>query len=274
MSEPNCIDVRRALLSEPGADSPELRAHALTCASCQAFVREVRAEEDLLREALNVEVPEGLGARVRLRQTMSDARDDAFDNALRDAARVPVPDGLAARIMQRNALGLARSRKRGRLTQFALAASVALAVATGSILFLARSPDTASNDALLNAVVTHSAHHAGARTEPIGDELLRPALRLVGLEFGQRPQGVITAATACYVREQLSLHLVMRGDHGPVNVYVMPGQRSKRTVEASERAWRGLVMPVRHGSLAVVGHSREQLDKYATSVRDALRWRM
>ena len=286
---PNCLDFRRALMTDPRDSDEALMAHARECSSCRAFMQEARTADNTLRRALGVEAPESLSAKIRLRRSMAEAGDDAFESELAAAVRVPVPDDLKARIMDRNVLSIARARKRGRVMQFALAASVAVAVATGSILFLAQPGGSGSNsqldpvvaqpggstsNLLLDAVVAHSQYHSSSSTQPIDDDLITPVLRLVGLEFGTRPKGVITAATACDVREQRSLHLVMRGDHGPVNVYVMPGQRTARTVESSESAWRGLVVPVRHGSLAVVGDPREQLDKYATSVRDSLRWRM
>jgi len=269
----NCLDVRRTLLSDPMSGSAPLLAHVEGCAACKSFMREVRVGDTSVRKALSIDVPEGLSARIRLRRSMVEASDDAFEDGIAAAVRVPVPTDLKARIMARNELNTARARKRGVVLQFAMAASVAIAVAAGSILFLAQPGGTASNT-LMDAVVAHSQYHTSTHAQPIDDDLISPALRLVGLEFGSRPKGVITAATACDVREQRSLHLVMRGDHGPVNVYVMPGQATKRTVESSEPSWRGLVMPVRYGSLAVVGHPREKLGKYANSVRDSLRWRM
>lgn len=269
----SCLEVRRALMSDPTSASAALLLHTERCAPCKSFMREVRAADTTIRKALSVEVPEGLGAKIRLRRSMDEARSDALDDDIAAAMKVAVPAGLKARIMAHNALNTATARKRGVVMQFALAACVAIAVATGSILFLAQSW-SGPNSTLLDAVVAHSQHHISSHAQPIGDELVRPALHLVGLEFSSRPQGTITAATACDVREQRSLHLVMRGNHGPVNVYVMPGQSSERTMESSQPTWRGLVMPVRYGSLAVVGHPRENLDQYATSVRNSLRWRM
>ena len=173
-----------------------------------------------------------------------------------------------------SALARARSRKRTAVVQFALAASVAIAVAVGSILSL-RPADPFAEDPLMNAVVAHSQNHQPHLGTPLSSELITPVLHQVGLEMEKPPARRFRSATACDVRDKRALHLVMDGARGPVNVYVMPNERAVTSeLSAVGKNWRGLVFPVKQGSMAVIGHPQEDLQTYAREVRGALRWRL
>ena len=53
----NCLDYRRALETEPQRVTPEMQAHAQSCADCTAWTGEMRAFEERLRRALAIGVP-------------------------------------------------------------------------------------------------------------------------------------------------------------------------------------------------------------------------
>jgi hypothetical protein len=64
----NCLDYRRAKLSDPRRLPPEAQAHERECAQCLAFAREVEAMDASVAETLAVRVPEGLAERALLRR--------------------------------------------------------------------------------------------------------------------------------------------------------------------------------------------------------------
>lgn len=64
----NCLEYRRAKLSDPRRLADEALAHARDCAQCRDFAREVDATEISIAEALAVRVPEGLAERALLRR--------------------------------------------------------------------------------------------------------------------------------------------------------------------------------------------------------------
>ena len=119
--------------------------------------------------------------------------------------------------------------------------------------------------------------HAALWTEAQYEHVLH-ALRgqrhSVGLEMKRPTRRAIHSATACDVRDKQALHLVMSGAQGPVNVYVMPDEPMERVITGQGEGWHGLVVPVRHGSMAVVGHPKEDLQTFVRDVRGSLRWRL
>jgi uncharacterized protein DUF3379 len=64
----NCLEYRRAKLSDPRRLPPEAQAHERECAQCLAFAREVDEMDASVAETLAVRVPEGLAERVLLRR--------------------------------------------------------------------------------------------------------------------------------------------------------------------------------------------------------------
>jgi uncharacterized protein DUF3379 len=67
----NCLEYRRAKLSDPRRLPEDARSHERECAQCAEFAREVDATDAALAEALAVRVPEGLADRVLLRRRPS-----------------------------------------------------------------------------------------------------------------------------------------------------------------------------------------------------------
>jgi len=65
----NCLEFRRAKLGDPRHLPDAAHAHALGCAGCAAFARNVDEGDTELVRALAVPVPEGLADRVLLRAT-------------------------------------------------------------------------------------------------------------------------------------------------------------------------------------------------------------
>jgi Protein of unknown function (DUF3379) len=57
----NCLEFRRVLGAEPNAQTPELLAHAESCAECARYRDELRRMDQLIYRALNVEVGVGSG---------------------------------------------------------------------------------------------------------------------------------------------------------------------------------------------------------------------
>src|SRR5919198_6224144 len=60
----NCLEFRRAKLSDPRRLSVEAVAHAQGCSMCAAFAAEVDESEQALDRALQAPVPDGLADRI------------------------------------------------------------------------------------------------------------------------------------------------------------------------------------------------------------------
>ena len=70
----NCLEFRHACLTEPEGPDSEFRSHAESCRTCHDFLAEQRQMEERLRRVLTVEPPDGLAARIRLRQSFAPRR--------------------------------------------------------------------------------------------------------------------------------------------------------------------------------------------------------
>jgi hypothetical protein len=93
----HCLDCRRSLLAEPYASSPQLAAHLGECALCRAFAASLLRDEETLRAALAVPLPEQLHEKILLRTALRRRRDGWFER-LRGmlAGLTPHQEGLAA----------------------------------------------------------------------------------------------------------------------------------------------------------------------------------
>ncbi|OGI40262.1 MAG: hypothetical protein A2140_00705 [Candidatus Muproteobacteria bacterium RBG_16_62_13] len=69
----NCLDFRRRLLTSPNAFPPEMIAHRDTCPACAGFADEQNRLERQLSAALRVATPDGMHARILLRQNLVEA---------------------------------------------------------------------------------------------------------------------------------------------------------------------------------------------------------
>lgn len=269
-----CLEFRRRITTEPRAEDEDLLVHAEHCATCQNFRRDMLLQEQALERALAVPSPERLMAQIKLKQSMAQARDDDTLQDLELALRVPVPEGLTDRILQRSRFARRRAARRTAFGQFAVAASVAVAVLVGTLMML-RPPALESEDVhLVNAVFDHTSYHTLPGRHEVPAELVAPVAHMVGLEFSKPLRHRVTAVTACDIQNKGALHLVLRGREGPINAYVMPGHHVAHAGAEDRDSMRAFLLPVRHGSIAVIGDPKEDLDSYANSLKETLRWRM
>ncbi len=70
----NCFEFRRHLTADPRSQDTELLRHRRECPACAGFAARQAPFEDLLNEALRVEVPAGLHARLVLNQSLDRSR--------------------------------------------------------------------------------------------------------------------------------------------------------------------------------------------------------
>lgn len=218
----NCLDFRRRLLADPGAIAPELVAHRDSCAACTGFASEQNQHERHLAAALRIAVPEGMQARLLLRQNLAEAQ----------------------------------ARRR----HLAMAASILITAGTVGALAWVSQLSPAIDRAVLAHVREEPEHlKANARLSP---REVNTALRPLGLTLASAP-GEVNYAGICDIRQQPGAHLVVAGRQGPVTVLLLPSEQISSVRRFRDREWRGLIMPVNTGSMAIVGRPGEDLDEIA-----------
>lgn len=82
----------------------------------------------------------------------------------------------------------------------------------------------------------------------------------------------VTFAKDCYIAKQRTMHLVVTGETGPVNVMMIPAQVVEREVEIDDQRFAGLVTPASGGTLVVVGNKQEPIRAYRDLMATSLEW--
>jgi hypothetical protein len=109
-------------------------------------------------------------------------------------------------------------------------------------------------------------------TRHVLDEMeLMTVLSPQGFDLVEIP-GTITAAAPCWIRKGRGMHLVLRGESGPVTVLLMPGEYAQQQAVVSA-SLSGMLIPTGWGSMAVVSHAGEDIQPLVHSLQQDVRWK-
>lgn len=233
----NCMEFRRSLLTDPAVSDPELEEHRRTCRACAEAVERSAHLERRLREAVNIDVPEGLASRILLRHSFAEPRSTPW-------------------------------WRRGRV--YALAASIVLAVALTAVLLVTHVEQRRLSEEFVALV--EGAPYALQATDRVSSEQISKALSAAGVDL-EGSIGEVTFAGPCIVRGEISGHVVVQGQTSPVTVFII--KEKLVTDRATIRAGRysGVVVPTGTGTIAIVSAPGEPLAHVEGLVRSAVRWR-
>ena len=229
----NCLDYRRGLLADPSRRSAEALSHQRSCAACDAFSRQLGADESLLGEAMNVAVPEGMADRVLLR------------NSLEGANRI-------------------RSRRHRLL---AIASSLLLAL--GAVLTIGLLSQPVSTEQLVVQHIRNELDHLHEQGD-LRLEQVNAVLEPFDSEL-DAGLGTVHYAGACKIRREPGAHLVISGERGPVTILLMPEEGVRDRMPIRDERFSGVVIPTGNGSMAIVGEVDERLDVIEQRIARSLR---
>jgi hypothetical protein len=150
--------------------------------------------------------------------------------------------------------------------RFALAASLLLALLVGGGAWLFR-----PQPALAGELVEHLVHEPESwqAREPVSPQALSAVLATAGVRYDSRLP--VTYASPCRFRGRLVPHLVVQTDRGPLTVMVLAHVNSAARENFTEGGYRGVVLPARQGSLAVIAREGQQVDADLEAVLAGLR---
>lgn len=154
---------------------------------------------------------------------------------------------------------------------YALAASLAMAVLVGGVLWL-----SAPRTSLASEVVAHMQDEPDAwnTVAPVSAEKADAVMDKAGVRL--KPQGgTVSYASACHFRGRVVPHLVVQSGAGPVTVMVLTHEKVAHEEHFEEGGYRGRLLPVAgHGSIAVLEQAARtpdlNVDAVAAQVRAAL----
>ena len=241
----DCLEVRRALATDPNSQDPDVLEHVSQCDDCaRAFATSLR-----------------------------------FERALRDAMKVSVPENLASRILLKQSFEERERTSRWLRWPGAAAAAVLLTAGLLTLLLLrpqeldprVEAPQVDGLDQEVVALV-EAAEYALQAKGPVAHDTVNEALSPIGLGLTRELRGV-TFASRCLLRGKMAGHLVLKGERAPITVFLIPHERIEAEAPIAEADWAGRLLPADEGTIAVVAAPGESLDNVVRMVRNAVNWR-
>lgn len=231
----NCIEFRHICVTTPNSSNKDYLVHQKKCCSCTIFARETDELNHHLHEAVNVSPPPALAARILLRQSLS---RDKFS-------------------------------RQNYYFSSALAACLLLVI---SSVFITLHKEEPALEQVITSYIKNNPHLPIKETEKNIQRIeLEHLFASVNLKLNGN-LGEVTFAKPCYIREQLSLHLTLAGDKGPVTVLIMPDSFINKAIKVNNTNLHGIIVPCPKGSMAILGAPKETLAQVETRFRNSITW--
>ena len=166
---------------------------------------------------------------------------------------------------------------------FALAASLVVAVGATASFFVERGPD-AEEIAFGNQVITHIYHEASEidainagtllasfTTPAVNEVMANSGSHLSNADFLQ--QMPVRYANPCLIASPYnSSHLILQSSDGAINVIAVDNEPVSQEFIISDERFSGIVVPLSHGNLIIIGEKDQNLDNYRDLFSDNLEW--
>jgi len=183
-----------------------------------------------------------------------------LDARIARALAVPVPDAGA------RTANSSHHPRRQRL--FAIAASLLLAIGVGTAGWL-----LFPRESLAAEVVGHMREEPQAWMPhpPVAEALLDAVLKRSGARFSAAP-GPLTYVQSCWFRGHYVPHLVLKTDSAPVTLMLLRHESVKARTEFDEGGYRGVLLPVGRGSVAVLTRGAPLPADLAERIARSVEW--
>lgn len=213
------------------------------------------------------------GANAGNQQFVQDLK--RFDQQLGNALHEPVPDTLANKLLLNNV-----SPKTDNATHFgwrhlAVAASVTFVLGF-STRFLTFTPGLDIPYPAVDQVAMEHVRLESSFTEAVDEQVTLTAvnakLRPYGTQFKNMTDiGKVYYANHCLFAGGPAAHLIIQGEHGRVNVFLVPADRALQLVSRfSDDQYHGEVIGMNLNRLVVVSEKQEDVEKMVSKIESSL----
>lgn len=220
----NCLEFRRRVLTEPASPGADAIAHRQNCSACRQFDQQIRDLDRGVSEAFNVDVPEGLAARVLLNRSLND-----------------------------------RKRLSAQFRRVGIAASILIIVSIA--LFQQPWTTTQRFDQAVLAHIENEVDVVRDMTQPgappIEESMVRKVLQQVQAD-SRNPLTNVVFAENCIIDGKLIAHFVVEDANTQYTVILVPWQDLDQEISIASEQWRGVIMPHETGSLAVIANAGQR----------------
>jgi len=220
------------------------------------LVQSARELDKKIANVLDVGIPEGLHARVLLKQACLEEQG-APSTASSDKVTAVAPfDAIKARKRS-------ESKKVGWNLKwlYGVAASALVFTLGLNMWFTSQVPDRLTGEHFVN----HVLHHVQDEPEHLHDVHLPSTESEINTLFARvgatldQPVNGMTYAGVCDVEGHEGVHIVMQENDRPVTVIVIPGQELATTQAFDKSGYKGEIIPVKGGVVAIVADTMEQV---------------
>ncbi len=235
------LEFRRRLFAQPTDKDDELLEFAKQSPERMALLKELRAFDKELHQAIDIDVPENLADKIILKQTMSEN-----------------PDKIKA-------LSATRKRK-----SWYLAAAASVAIVFGVFTYQLVVPPLSIGEHAL----AHVYHEMGSleSTQRFDIAEVNNRLAQLGGQFKTLP-GEVKYARFCNFKGQKGLHLVFESDFGPMTVFVVPSENKYLGDNYfSDEHFAGRVSHFPQGDTILVASTKAPLDEYQSRINESIQW--
>lgn len=255
----NEMSFRSKLLTNPQVLDNEMLDFLEENPEKMSVVQEMREFDQAIQETLDVEIPEGLHARILLNQSYQENEAPGSSKVADIGSGTESVIADSAKESSSSWFGMSGFNSNW---GYGIAASLVMFVATLSVWSLQTSQSIAlSSDEMFAHVIEHIEHEHNAFNEinvPENDKDMHQLFASVGAQL-EKPVEGMSYAGICDIDGQEGLHIVMKDSGKPVTVIVMPGQQLTAMEAFNRSGYQGELIPVKGGVVAIVADTMEQV---------------
>ncbi len=253
----NELDFHKKILQDPHHLDDELLAFLADSPEHQKSLKQVRELDQQIADTLAIEVPEGLQARILLKQSYQDmpAKQNKVEGQSDSKA-----DQKSTGLLGSSAV-LVWLAQPWSYASTALAATLLVAVMFLGLWQANQPLQPLTGDEMVAHILEHLEEDP-EMMQPQAVAHSQQELEQLFASVGARLDGEIESmsyAGECIIEGQRGLHIVMQDKSGPVTVIVMPGPQIDAMQAFNRSGYMGELMPVKGGLVAIVGNSAQQL---------------
>lgn len=254
---------RTKLLTHPQVLDDEMIEYLEAYPDKKSLVQSAREFDQTISDVLDVEVPEGLHARILLNQSYQENQDSSQENVEqleKDVIGVENVTVLEPSVSNSVKTGWMNNLLFGSWKMGLAASVMGVAILLG-VWQNAQHITALSGEATIDHIIAHIEHDPSLMTAvklPSSEQELQQLFANVGAQLSKPVEGM-SYAGMCDVEGQLGLHIVMQEQGQPVTIIVMPGQQVEAMHAFQKSGYQGEIVPVKGGVVAIVANSMEQV---------------
>ncbi|GAB6070994.1 DUF3379 family protein [Thiomicrorhabdus hydrogeniphila] len=264
----NEIKFRTKLLTDPHQLDEEMLDFLETYPDKKACVQKVREFDKQISDTLDIEIPEGLHARILLNQSYQQntlAEEETLQPD--ESASVQGTSNKKNKAQEVTPHLSAKSKLASRSSRIfsgwstGLAAGIAAFLLFFTVLQTNHSSKAISGDAIVEHILAHIAEDPALMTGvklPNSEAEMHELFASVGAQLNKPVEGM-SYAGMCDVAGQKGLHIVMQENGQPITIMVIPGQQLAAIKAFQKSSYHGEIIPVKGGIVAIIGNSVEQV---------------